>query len=289
MALFTLFSDSSADLSADLIKKHDIQIITFGVTLDGLTYFRDGVDKSHTEFFEILSNEKVFPKTSTPSIADYADAFTPALQAGQDVVCVCLSSGFSASSQSALNAKSMLEEEYPERQIHIVDSRLAAAVQGLLVLNAAKLRDEGKTAAETAAILDDIKQRSKVYLTMDSLEYLQRGGRIGKGAAFAGTLLNIKPILAIENGVVAPKVKARGRKKALSEMLNFLLDDVRGNESAYDFVAVYAANKEECEEIAKNMRETHGLTLPYDVWQLGATIGAHAGPTVVGVGYVPKV
>ena len=288
MPLFSVFSDSACDLSADLITQHNIGIVTFGVTLDGANYFRDGVDMSHAEFFQALLREKYFPKTSTPSIADYTDAFTKTLQEGQDIICLCLSSTFSASYQSAMNAKSMLMEEYPERTIIIIDSELASAVQGRLVLEAARLRDAGMTAHEASLNIEAIRDTAKIYLTADSLEYLQRGGRIGKASAIAGTLLNIKPIILMMRGELYPIAKVRGRKKTIAEILSKVSEELRGKEDVYNITVVHGMCEAEGAELTEAFR-ARGFLVPYGLQQAGATIGAHIGPTVIGVGYMKVV
>jgi len=138
---YQIFSDSSCDVPVELLEKHNISLIPFYITFDQEKFYKENIEISNSEFYEVLSKEKVFPKTSLPSVADYMSAFKQALKEGKNVLCLCLTAKFSGSYQSAINAKNILEEKYPDSKIHIVDSIQATAGQGITLIQLALMKE----------------------------------------------------------------------------------------------------------------------------------------------------
>ena len=289
MSTYKIISDSSCDLDNEIILKNDLDIVPFYVSFDGEKYLRDRVDISNTEFYNKITKEKLFAKTSLPSIQDYVDVFTKWLEKGLDILCICITSKFSGSYQSAINAKQLMEERYPERIIEVIDSATATACQGLVVLSAIKLRSEGKTVSETAQLIEEAKMKSKIVFTVDTLEYLQRGGRIGKVSALAGTLLNIKPIICLEDGELFPTSKLRGRKKAIAEIFEILKSDIGENSDSYIFCVVHSTVDSEIQYALSHLKELFNFTEDIPIIEVGITVGAHLGDTALGIAYFPKL
>ena len=282
MSNFKILSDTSCDLPKEMVEKYDIGLVPFNITFDGgATYLKEGIDIDSDELCERMLGKNVFPKTSLPSVMDYTDAFRPHLIDGRDVFCVCLSSKFSGSYQSAVNAAGMLLEEFPDRKIKIVDSLLATFLQGLLVTDVAEYREEGKGVDEIFGLVESYKDEGFAYLTVDTLEYLQKGGRIGKVAALAGGILNIKPIIVLEHGALSPHSKARGRKKSLSEVVELTADFLKDKKDEYRAWVLSSGFEEDARAMVGLMKEK-GVPVQ-GIGKIGATITVHAGPGVAGI------
>lgn len=287
MTNFKIFSDSACDLEKQYLDKYDIGIIPYYVSFDNTEYLKENIDIDIETFYNKFSSNNTSPKTSLPSIVDYTEAFRPHLDKGEDIICICLSSKLSGSFQSAQNAALLILEEYPNRNIVIIDSLQATGSQGIMVLQCAYMRDEGYSLEDTVNKLRDIALSSGVVFTIDNLEHLQRGGRIGKAAALAGTLLNIKPIIKLENGELIPISKARGRKKALSEVVKNTFEII-DNKDNYDFGFIKYSYPEDADFLRSTLNNDYDIETPYPNFNLGVTIGTHSGPTAVGIVYVKK-
>ncbi len=287
--MFKIVSDGSCDLPDGLQKKYDITVVPFYVTFDGAKYYKEGVDISVKEFYNVLTSQVVYPKTSLPSVSDYMDAFRPALVAGEDVLCFCITSKFSGSIQSAINAKNIALEEFPGRTIEVIDSTLCTFAEGTLVLEACRLRENGSSLSETVEVINVVKHLHKAYFTVDSLEYLQRGGRIGRVSSFAGSILNIKPIIVLEKGELHPISKVRGRKKAMSEILNIIDREIGGAYNKYNFNVIHSEEPGDADYFIDYLQNTKKAAVLHSPIEIGITVGTHIGPTVVGIIYSPKV
>ncbi|MGE4215044.1 MAG: DegV family protein [Anaerotignaceae bacterium] len=287
MNSFVIISDSSCDIPSQLIDKYSINIVPFYVSLDHEKYLKEIDELSVEALTSSLVNDHIYPKTSNPPIADYIDKFKPHLEAGTDILCFTLTEKFSGSYQSAVNAASLLLEEYPSRKIRVINSCLATGAQGLLVLQAAYMCHAGLTLDETANKAEQLKETGRVYFTVDSLDYLQKGGRIGKVGAFAGQILNIKPIIALKEGELIPQSKVRGSKKAIKEIMDLTLGDVNRNPEDYDYCFVTSNRFDEIECVQALLMDDYSIDVPF-VSIIGATIGAHVGPTVFGICLVKK-
>jgi len=283
MSNFKILSDTSCDLSQELLEKYDIGLVPFYITFDGgATYVKDRVEISLEEFYDKLSVKGAeLPKTSLPSVMDYADKFRPYLEDGRDVFCVCITSEFSGSYQSAVNAAEMLLEEFPERKIKVLDSRLVAFLQGLIVMDIAEYRNEGKSIDEVYDLVNSYKDDSYIYLTVNTLENLQRGGRIGKASALAGGLLNIKPIIAFEDGALHPHSKVRGRKKSLTEVVDLTAEFLRGKESEYRVWVLSSRFEDDAQFMASYAKEK-GIPIA-GIGKIGVAVTIHGGLGVIGI------
>ncbi|MCL2566297.1 MAG: DegV family protein [Defluviitaleaceae bacterium] len=279
---FKIISDTSCDLTNDIIEKYDIGLVPFKITFDGVNYLKEGVDITIEEFYDKISVKGVFPKTSLPSIQDYADKFKPYLEEGQDILCICLTSEFSGSYGSAVNAAEMLLEEYPDRNIKIMDSRAVTFLQGLLVMDIGEYRSQGKNIDEVYNLVESYKNENLIYLTLDTLEYLEKGGRIGKASAFAGGILNIKPIIKFKDGGITPHSKVRGRKKALNEVVELSAEFLKGKENEYRVKVLHNRCENDAKEIESYVK-AKGIIPLMGIGHIGVTITAHGGLGMTGI------
>lgn len=289
MNTYKIIADSSCDIPISIMEEKDITYVPFHVSFNQETYLEELKDITPDAFYEKINAEKLFPKTSLPSVQGYMDAMEAALQEGKDVLCLCLSSKFSGSFQSAVNAGNILSESYPERIIRVVDTTCATAAEGLMVLEACRMRDAGMELDSVAEKLEALKETARIFVTVDSLEHLQKGGRIGKASAMAGTILNIKPIIAMKDGELHPENKVRGSKKALKMIVDMAKAKIGDEKDQYSVIFV-RGDKDRlatAEELAAEMR-AEGYDVAEDVWTVGITIGSHIGPTPIAVCMLKK-
>jgi DegV family protein with EDD domain len=236
-------------------------------------------------------NEKVFPKTSLPSVHDYINYFELSILDNKDILCLCLTQKFSGSYQSAVNAKAILEEKYPEAKIHIIDSIQATAGQGILLIQAAYMREAGLTLEEAVDRIHEIKPTARIMFTVDTLEYLAKGGRIGKVTSLAGTMLNLKPMIQLKDAELIPYSNVRGRKKALQKAIDMAEEyfiETGEKYEDYDFCLANASTLEDTAFVQTQLEELIGRKLTYPVFQIGVTIGTYTGPGAVGICFVKK-
>lgn len=283
MASYKILSDSACDLSAEILQKYDIDLVPFYITVNNGEYLKENIDISGESLFNELSKPDTVVKTSLPAINDYITAFEPYLKEGKNILCFCISSTLSGSYQSAVNAAEILKEDYPDNDIIIIDSKLVTILQGFLVIQAAQMLQEGLSIEEAHKLILQLREQTHIAFTIDSLEHLQKGGRIGKASALVGTLLNIKPILSYIDGVVTPLTNVRGRKKALNHISSIIADYVGNNQEEYMFSPIgfecAGTGKEAWDSFEKNT----GITDMLCYTNLGATVSAHVGPTALGI------
>lgn len=293
---YHIVSDGSCDLPPELVQEKYITVVPFYVSFDGKNYQREMVDIGVREFYQqMVDNPKVYPKSSMPSVQDYVDAFLPFVKEKTPVLCICITTKFSGSMQSALNAKEMLLEEYPEAEIAVIDATVNTVLQGLYVLEAVKLRDSGAGFQETVERLEQIKSTGRIFFTVGDMEYLQAGGRIGKVAGVAGSVLGIKPIITLKQGEIFPSGIGRSRKKNLEKTIELLLAYLNENNVPMDNYSIavgYGYDLQEAETFREHLSEvlnSKGYPVTdIPIYQIGATIGVHTGPYPIGIGVIEK-
>lgn len=286
---YQIISDSSCDIPPELLTTLGVGIVPYSVSFDTVNYHKEYVELTPDDFYEKIADSSVFPKTSLPPIQDYIDVFEPYLKQDMDIFCICLSSKFSGSFQSATNAKSILEETYPHRKIEIFDSLSATGGQGLMVYEAVCMQKKGFSLEDLCSSLTRLQSTSKINFTVDSLEHLQKGGRVGKASALAGTILNIKPIIVLTGGELLPESKVRGHKKALRTIMDMTRKEIGHEKENYRVLLLRGAKEREdaALALAEELR-SEGFDVMNDVWTVGVTIGTHAGPTAIGISYMKK-
>lgn len=291
MRTYQLVGDSSNDFSIEKAKALDIKIVPFSITFDGSTVYTEHKDLTNDEFYKKMDAEAAFPKTSQPTIQDYLDVFEPILKDGNDILCICLSSGISGSYQSAFNAKGMLEETYPDAKICVVDTHQATGSEQMVAYQAIAMREAGVPIEEAAKMLLTLShEHAKLLFTVDSMDHLVKGGRVGKAAGLAGNILNIKPILSLEEGVIVPVTKVRSLKKAAGFIKEALDSTVGDAKDDYQVQVIYSgpqkaeAAKQWMAELSADGYELAGS----EPIQLGICIGSHVGSLLLGLVYCKK-
>lgn len=289
MNKYKIIADTSCDIPASVFAENNVTFVPFNVSFDQENYLEELKDITSEEFYDKINAEKLFPKTSLPSVQAYMDAMEAALKEGNDVLCLCLSSKFSGSFQSAVNAGNILSESYPDRIIKVVDTTCATACEGMMVLEACRMKDAGMSIEAVVEKLDNMKESACLYVTVDSLEHLQKGGRIGKASAMAGAILNIKPIIAMRDGELQPESKVRGSKKALKTIMEMSREKMGDEKEQYRITLVRGEKERHATamELANELR-AEGYDVATDVWTVGITIGSHIGPTPIAICMIKK-
>jgi DegV family protein with EDD domain len=280
MAAIRVVTDSACDLPQDLADELGIEIVPLTIRF-GEESFVDRHDLSPTQFWAKVAGSPVLPETAAPSPGAFEEAYRTLAAGGADgVVCVTLSSELSATYQAAVLAAKAVEGVVPVR---VVDSRAVSLGQGLMAVAAARLAKQGKGLDDCAGAATDLVPRTRVYGALDTLENLKKGGRVGSAQALLGSMLSIKPIIEVADGKVEPESKQRTRSKSL----RYLVEKVRQFPRVED-LAVMHGDAPDVDELLDLL----GSVYPREdiiVGQIGAVIGTHAGPRVIGVTFqVPK-
>ena len=293
---FHIISDGSCDLPPELVQEKNITVVPFYVSFDEEHYFKENVEIGIRDFYQQMVERKgVYPKSSMPSIKDYEEAFLPFAEAGIPVICICITTKFSGSMQSALNARDILREKYPQSEITVMDSTVDTVLQGQYVLEAVSLRDNGFSYQDTIARLEEIKSTGRIFFTVGNMEYLKHGGRIGKVAALAGSVLDIRPVITLKQGEIFPSGIDRGRKRTTKKALELLLEYLQESSlgiDCYSIVVGYGYDREEGlafrDQALSTLQEKGYDITEMPVFQIGATIGVHTGPYPLGFGVIEK-
>ena len=284
MADYILSGCSAADLSREHFERIGVKYICFHYTMDGVDYPDDlGQTLSAEAFYERMASGAV-TKTSQINIAEYVDYFTALCEQGKDIVHVTLSSGISGTYNSARNAALMVKEQYPEREIYVVDSLGASSGYGLLLDTAAAMRDKGMSAKELADWLVANRLRLHHWFFSTDLTSYVRGGRISKTAAFFGGVFEICPLLNMDRlGRLVPRKKIRTKQNVIREIVQCMEENAQ-NGTDYDgkcFISMSAC-REDAEEVARLVEARFPkLNGPVLINNIGGLIGAHTGPGTV--------
>ncbi len=277
-----LISDSSCDFKTEEINKYNIEIIPFSCTFDDVTYLRENIDISQEEFYKKLEDPNVFAKTSLPSTNLYFEAFEKAVKNGDSVLCLCLSSALSGSYQSAINAKNMILEDYADAKVVVIDTLQASFTQGLLIEFAYELIQKGKSLEETEQIILKNRDNINLFLSVNSLKYLVKGGRISKAAGLAGDLLNVFPIIQMKKGALDNINKVRGQKKQVTSLVSYAVDFAKEKNYNIGDARVVVYHCVEDVTAIKEKAEAEGFNVS-KIGTIGVTITAHTGPSIVGI------
>ncbi|MCL2286386.1 MAG: DegV family protein [Firmicutes bacterium] len=287
--MYQLISDGGCDFSKEEAKKYNVDIVPFYVTFDEVNYLKEGVDITIAEYFKRLKeNKNLFPKTAQPSPQDYIDIYTPHLEAGKDIISLTISSKLSGSYNSATLAANTLKDDFPNRSIIVIDSLNGAVGQGLIVKEMAKMRDNGYSITETARITREVIKTVKIYFTLDSLEYLKRGGRVGPTTALVGGILGLRPVLHLVDGAVEQLDSVRGKKKVLQLIEEGLVDALKNETENINISVGHILSHEDAAKIKDNLEVSLDTKITNPVTEVGVTIGTHAGPGALAIAYCRK-
>ena len=273
-----IVTDSTADMPAEMAQELGIPVVPLSVVF-GEESLKEGSEISHDVFYERLARAKDLPTTSSPSVGDFLDTYRDVLKETDEIVSVHLSSKLSATYSAATQAAAILAEE--GARIEVVDSRTVSMGMMFMCQAAVKAAAEGASVEEIRDIIDDMSPRISVYVVLNTLEYVRRGGRIGRARAFLGTMLRVKPILSFDGGEVHPEERVRTRSLALDR----LLEMVTSNPKIDEIGVAYSINAEEAEGLRQRLSEALG-GMDVQMTRIGAVAGVHGGPGVLGVGFL---
>lgn len=276
--MIRILIDSTSDMSRRECREAGIEIVPLTVHIGGKNYI-DGVDLSQSEFYTLLKQSDEFPKTSQPSPEQFAAHFERAQANGDELICILLSSALSGTCQSAYIAKAMVGYE----GVHIIDSLSITAGIRVMADHAQKLIAQGLTAGQIVAALENLKRRIRVTAALDTLEYLAKGGRLGKAAANIGAMFHLKPVIAISpEGTVDIADKQIGKVRAMQSIIGALT--AKPIDPDFPIYTVYSDMEANVAQLEGRM-ENSGFFSAQRI-HIGATIGAHVGPGAYGVIWV---
>ncbi len=281
MSKVAIVTDSTAYIPDELLKKYEITVAP-QVLIWGSETFRDGVDILPDEFYKRLKNAKIMPSTSQVSILDMKTIFADLVEKGHDVLGIFLSAKLSGTMQSAEGALKMLPDLV--EKISIVDSNTTAMALGFHALAAAKAAEAGEPLRECRKVAEEARNHTGVFFTVDTLEFLRRGGRIGGAAALMGTMLNVKPVLELRDGRIEPVERVRTKSKATEKMLERVVEKVAGRVPVR--LATLHANAEAEAMALLSMASLQLNPIEQIFAAVSPVIGTHAGPGTVGLAFM---
>lgn len=295
MSSYQIITDGSCDLEPGLAKEHGIEVVPFYVSFDGKHYQKELEEIGVREFYQrMVDQPKVFPKSSLPSVEDYVEHFTPFAEAGTDIICICITTKFSGSYNSAMSAVDIVQEQFPKVRIAVIDATVNTVLQGMLVLEAARMRDDGLSYEEVIREVNRIKGSGRILFTIANFDYLVAGGRVGKLLGIAGGTLGIKPLIVLREGEIFSSGITRSREKAKKKLIAQAQEHFQKTGEKpedYIFVVGYGYGYEEAVqfrdallESVRKYREAERI----DIYQIGATIGVHTGPHPLGIGLLKR-
>ena len=276
MQEYVIFSDSACDVSEETLKdwKVDYKNLYFNFTDEDHMY--ENFDMPFPDFYKRMRAGGV-AKTSAVNMDDYQRALRPILESGKDILLLAFSSGLSATAQNAMAAAEELKEEFPERTIMVVDTLCASAGQGLFVYLVVKKRDEGASLQEAYDYALSIRPNLCHWFTVDDLVYLKRGGRVSSTSALVGSILDIRPVLHVDDeGHLINMLKVRGRKKSIMTLADKYVETALDPENGTVFIS-HADCKEDAEALAAMLKRRCNQDVDL-ITDIGPVIGAHSGP-----------
>lgn len=289
--MYKIVSDSACDLSKEYLEKHDVTIVPLSVSFDGETYYRDGVDITRDECYQkMVDDPKLFPKTSLPSVESYAEVFRNYVEQGFPVVCFTITTLFSGSYNSAMNAKSLVEEDYPDANICVIDSKQNTVTQALLIDQFVKMLEDGLSFEQAMSKLDALMASARIFFTVGSLDYLKMGGRIGKVATAATGKLGVKPVIVMKDGDIGLGGIGRNRNKLKASVLQVAKKYLDENGKDNFIVSVgYGYDKEEGFQFMNEVESTLDVKLDSETnVAIGIVSAVHTGPYPIGLGVIRK-
>jgi len=274
-----IITDSTSDIPESIISDLDIEVVPLNIHI-GQDNFKHGVDIGTDEFYTKLLTGSELPKTSQPSPGEFLDVYNKFLDQSDAIVSIHVTSKLSGTYNSAIQAKSELNITKP---IEVVDSATVSMALGLIVIRAAKIAKDGGTLEEVLKEIEHCSSNTEVLVVLDTLEYLEKGGRIGKASALIGSILSLKPILTVEDGIVGTFGKARTFTKAM----NSLEEAIKGFTPVSDASVFYSTDKGVADDMIDRLS---GIVEPDKlvVSRIGPTVGTYAGPKAIAVAVIKK-
>ncbi len=274
-----IVTDSTSDIEPQRAEQLGVTVVPLFVVFGDRSY-RDYVDLSRPQFYEMLQSEKTLPITSQPTAQMFEDAFRPLVEAGDEILCITISSRLSGT----INAARAAAQRFPDAKIEIYDSESAAGGLGMMVMRAAELVSQRATMTQILAALEKERQTQRLYACLSDLSHLQRTGRIGKAQAVVGTLMKIVPVLALKDGQVAAEAQVRTFSRAQETMLDLALKAAT-NVAKARFLVMHTNAPELAAAALEKLRARLGGVQPLmlDILEAGPVIATHGGPGAVGI------
>lgn len=271
-----IVTDSTADLTKEEIEKHEIHIVPLSIHIEGQTY-TDGVDITPIEFLDKMSKAKELPKSSQPAAGVFKELFDELGKDGDDIIAIMMTGGMSGTVKSAEAAASMTDSN-----VTVVDSRFTSFGLGFQVLEACQLAEQGKSVEEIVEGLNKVRENTNLYVVVDVLDNLIKGGRIGKGTGMIGSLLNIKPIASLEGGAYNPVAKVRSHKQVVKYLINQFKEDTQGKVIKGVGLS-HAEGLAMAEPLKKQLEESGYMDTKFAY--TSPIISTHTGPGAIGFMY----
>lgn len=272
-------TDSTAYIPKEVREKYNIHMIPLTVIL-GSEVYEEEKELTASEFYEAVKKMDL-PTTSQPPIGKFVELFEELSENYDEVISVHLSSGISGTYQGAISAGDMVEGI----EVFAFDTEVSCMVQGFYAIEAAKLAQQGKSAAEIMPVLNELKKTSNAYFMVDDLSNLQRGGRLSSAQAIIGSLLQVKPLLHFKDKLIVPFEKIRTKKRAMKRIVELLREETNGD--SY-YAAIIHANREEEAKEWKAELEQEFPNIEFSLSYFGAVIGTHLGEGSMGLGWIKK-
>lgn len=280
-----LFADSASDLPKEFFEKENVELFPLRVHI-GDEEFEDIRTIHSSKVYEAIQNG-IHPKTSQVSPDEVLNSFEKLAKDGEEGFYIAFSSELSGTYGTAMMAAEQVREEYPELKLTILDTKAASLGYGLLVKEAAKLRSQGYPLPEIIERVKFMADHMESLFTVEDLDYMAKGGRISKGSAFVGGLLNIKPLLHVEDGKLVPIEKLRGRKKVIKRIIELM--EERGEQLDKQTIAISHGNDEEFANMMKDAIEERFHPRSVEIYMIGSVIAAHTGPGTLAVFFQNKL
>lgn len=281
-----ILSDSACDLPEDIIKEYNIDILPIVVIKDEEEYL-DKVNISPNRVYEGMRNGQTYKTAQIPPNI-FSEKFEEYARNGDKVIYLAFSSGLSGTYQTSLFVRDSIKEDYPDLDLEIIDTKAASGGFGSIVFQVAKLAKEGKSKEEILEAANFYINNIKQIFTVDDMEYLLRGGRVTRTQAFVGGLLNIKPVLHVEDGKLIPLEKLRGKNKVLKRMLSLIEEESKDtNLENQTIVITHGDDLETAMKMKELISERFG-TKDFIINTIGAAVGAHSGPGTLAIFFYKK-
>lgn len=274
-------TDSTADILPEEAARRDIDVVPLKV-LFGETAYRDGVDLGHAAFYQMLGEAENLPTTSQPNPEDFMPFFEKARADGDQLICLLLSAGLSGTCQSAVIARDLCEYD----GIYVIDSTQTVVGLRALIDLGCRLRDEGMDAPSIVAELERAKSKIRLLAVVDTLEYLHKGGRMSAATKVVGSLLKVKPIIDLKEGVLSMVGKGVGTKGSLAALLKLAGEELN-RDARLPVYYGYSAEDDLCRQLMTQAEELYGPH-PHQCHSVGAVIGTHVGPGAAVIVYLEK-
>lgn len=293
--MIRLFSDSACDLQESYCKAHNVELIPLYVTFDGETYKKDKVEVDRDAFYHEMVDNNAYPKTSLPSIEDFYSRFEECAKAGDSCICITITSTLSGTYNAARNAMNMLLEDYPEAKIAVYDSGQNTASQALLVHEMVRMRDDGLSFEEMIEKMPKLIASGHIFFTIHTLEYLRKGGRIGKLLSNTAGKFNLRPLLLLEDGKLGIGGISRSRKNSIEAVLSHAAKYFSDkNTDDFVFTVGHGYDREEGMQFRNMVRERLNISLLEDdpennfLIEIGAVTACHTGAQPLGMAFIQK-